>query len=200
MQEYAQQSQSKPRTLESNPNTSRQAPIDVILQQYKVPSIQRYAEDKELIQGKGQSIIQRYTLVRLTGSGSGIVTPCIRYIFNIRVNERTATTGEHNYAMVLGSDGIWARSGSNAHAEISLLSTLNTEPGTEVLIYSELEPCPACKQLLEKIESSRDITIKIFYAIPYADIGDGDPDKIREYYKSIDLLSGGGSYVWRVVE
>lgn len=52
MREYAKKPESQSRTLDSNPRTSKQAPIDVILQRYKERNIQRYAEDEELIQAK----------------------------------------------------------------------------------------------------------------------------------------------------
>lgn len=52
MREYTKKPESQSRTLGSTPKASRQAPIDVILQRYKERNIQRYAEDKELIQGK----------------------------------------------------------------------------------------------------------------------------------------------------
>lgn len=54
MREYTKKTESQSRTLDSNPEASRQAPIDVILQRYKERNIQRYTpeEDKELIQGK----------------------------------------------------------------------------------------------------------------------------------------------------
>lgn len=52
MREYAKKPESQSRTLDSSPRASRQAPIDVILQQYKERNVQRYTEDEELIQGK----------------------------------------------------------------------------------------------------------------------------------------------------
>ncbi|WP_459186998.1 DUF4157 domain-containing protein [Parabacteroides sp. APC149_11_2_Y6] len=53
MKEYAKKPENQSRPLDSNSKASRQAPINVILQQYKEQSIQRYAEsaDEELIQG-----------------------------------------------------------------------------------------------------------------------------------------------------
>lgn len=59
MREYAKKPESQSRTLDSNPQASRQAPIDVILQRYKERNIQRFAEDEELIQGKFNDTVQR---------------------------------------------------------------------------------------------------------------------------------------------
>lgn len=52
MREYAKKPENQSSTLDSTPKTSRQAPIDVILQRYKERNIQRFAEDEKLIQGK----------------------------------------------------------------------------------------------------------------------------------------------------
>ncbi|GHV23020.1 hypothetical protein FACS1894174_08410 [Bacteroidia bacterium] len=54
MKEYARKPESQSRILDSNPRASRQAPIDVILQQYKERNIQRYVseEDDDLLQSK----------------------------------------------------------------------------------------------------------------------------------------------------
>lgn len=56
MREYAKKPESQSRTLDNNPNASKQAPIDVILQRYKERNVQRYAEDEELIQRKFESV------------------------------------------------------------------------------------------------------------------------------------------------
>lgn len=61
MREYAKKPESPSRTLESNPKASRQAPIDVILQQYTDRNIQRYAEDKGSIQGKFNTVQREET-------------------------------------------------------------------------------------------------------------------------------------------
>ncbi|NDV84850.1 hypothetical protein [Bacteroides sp. 51] len=52
MKENTSKSENQPRTLDNNPKASNQAPLGVILQQYKERNIQRYAgeEDEELIQ------------------------------------------------------------------------------------------------------------------------------------------------------
>lgn len=56
MREYARKSESQPRTLDSKPDVSRQASIDVILQQYKDCNVQRYTGDEELIQGEFDTV------------------------------------------------------------------------------------------------------------------------------------------------
>lgn len=63
MKEYAKKPENQSRPLDSNPKASRQAPINVILQQYKEQSIQRYAEsaDEELIQGKSYTTQHKTT-------------------------------------------------------------------------------------------------------------------------------------------
>lgn len=53
MRKYTKKTENQSRTLDSNPKTSRQTPIDVILQRYKERNIQQYVEDEEeLLQGK----------------------------------------------------------------------------------------------------------------------------------------------------
>lgn len=54
MREYAKKTENQSHTLDSNPKTSKQAPIDAILQRYKERNIQQYAkeEDKRLERDK----------------------------------------------------------------------------------------------------------------------------------------------------
>lgn len=54
MREYTNKPQNQSRALDSNPRASKQAPIDMVLQQYKERNIQRFADDEEdeILQGK----------------------------------------------------------------------------------------------------------------------------------------------------
>jgi DNA-binding transcriptional regulator of glucitol operon len=61
MGEYAKKSDNQSRVLHGNPRASKQASADVILQQYRERSIQRYAtkEDEELVQNKSESALSK---------------------------------------------------------------------------------------------------------------------------------------------
>lgn len=140
-------------------------------------------------------VLQRYSETQLP---VGPNSPSTSFLFSKRVEQGEATSGVHNYAVVLGTWG-WAKSTSNRHAEIKLLLGLQPQRGDEILVVSEFKPCAGCKKDMEDYERDHGVTITVFYLIDYVGTGDGDKDRLRDFYKSIGKLAGGGIYVYSIV-
>jgi hypothetical protein len=119
-----------------------------------------------------------------------------RPIFEQRVQDGTATSGPHNYAIDIGAKVI-ARSNTSAHAEIALIA-MSTKRDQLVSLASEYKPCTSCQALFEAIERARGIEIQVVYFLEYENKGDGDRDITRKFYTSYGFLAGGGEYVWSV--
>ena len=123
-----------------------------------------------------------------------------KIIFSKRVEDATATTGAHNYALDVNVEGRIQRSTTSAHAEISLLAMSLAQPKQGVVLISEYKPCPSCQKLIAVIEGAREIEVTVPYFLGYENKGDGDKDATREFYKKLGFLEGGGKYNYYVVD
>lgn len=143
-------------------------------------------------------VLQRYSHSQLTAPNGPGQSSSVDFLFQKRRDEGTATTGAHNYAVVL-LDWVHARSSSNSHAELKLLTLVKRDPGQEMVIVSEYKPCPGCQRDLQNYESTHGITIRVLYLLNFEETGDGDKEAIRKYYVRAGLLTGGGLYTYQVV-
>ncbi|TBR41112.1 hypothetical protein CBF23_010930 [Marinomonas agarivorans] len=118
-------------------------------------------------------------------------------IFKQRIIDKTATTGDHNYALDTETGRV-VRSCTSGHAEILLLAMSSAKAGEEVHLVSEYKPCSWCQNQIAQIQQARGIRVVVSYYLDYDEKGDGDVNATREFYRNKKYLSGGGQYNYQV--
>lgn len=177
------------KTIANNSNTSRLLPIQKLASK-KLEG----APQNNLNQIKTDKVAQRFHMYESAQWQDEVWG---KYLFAQRVQDKKATTGQHNYAMDMETKTVM-RSGTSGHAEILLLSMSGEPRGGHVTIISEYKPCKYCQAQIKKIEQSRDIEVLVVYFLDYEEKGDGDTEVTRDFYKDLGWLEGGGQYNYRV--
>jgi hypothetical protein len=162
-----------------------------------VTSILRQRQLMSITADPRTNVVQRYEEFKLSGLGA----PAARNsLFDIRNNDGEALSGAHNYAAEMNNYGNWAKSQGNRHAEVKVLLGLRpSQPGQQISIVSEFQPCIDCENDMREYEQTHNVNITCFYFLDYAGRGEGDKEKLRQYYKAAGRLAGGArGKVWEL--